>query len=82
MPANVGGKNGTVVASTSSATGGSVTVSYPDDPGPPPVPAHEETYEPADAWFVTKCDSVNSERPKIDVVCDATGKPTSASVHK
>lgn len=75
------GKNGTVTSITSTAGGTDATVSFPADPGPPPVPAHVETYRDIPAWAATELRGTNSLRPFADVTVDANGNPQTVKVH-
>lgn len=75
------GKNGTVTSITSTAGGTNVTVSYPADPGPPPVAAHTETYTDVASWAATEFRGTNSLRPLVDVTVDANGNPQNVKVH-
>ena len=74
-----GGKNGTVQKVAAGTSGNSATVSFPDDPGPPPVPAHEETYTDIPLNILTV---LCSALPLVDVTVDGTGHITGATAHR
>ena len=73
------GKNGTVQSVAAGPSGRSAVVSFPEDPGPPVVPAHEETYTniPADV-FTVLCGAL----PLVDVTVDGLGNCNGAAGHR
>lgn len=76
-----GGTNGTVTNISTTASGSSVTVSYPADPGPPPVPAHTETYDPVADPFLRRFESAQTGKLLVNVTTDANGAVSGVGAH-
>jgi hypothetical protein len=76
---NSGGKNGSVRI-ISNTTGSQVRVSFPPDPGPPPVPAHEDAYDPVPDWALRRFEHAMPPL-RVDVTVDAAGAPTLVDAH-
>lgn len=78
--ANTGGTNGSVTKIVTTASGSTVFVTYPADPGPPPVPEKKEEYDVGDP-FLRRFE--HGQPPlKVDVDCDANGAVTKVSAHQ
>ena len=80
---SAGGKNGTVSSAASGPSGNSAIVSFPADPGPPPVEAHEETYTDIPAGpFLILAVAAMTAGAKVDTTTGTDGKCNGATGHR
>jgi len=75
MP-NSGGSNGTVGPIVTTAGGTAVSVSYPEQPGPPIVPAKVEVYDPVEDPFLRRLEQAKAGDDRVNVACSPTGAVT------
>ena len=80
---NSGGTNGTVKSVTTTAGGTTVVVSFPALVGPPPIPAHDDVYEPCIEPWLSEFKRVQNALGalKVDVVPGPGGSVVSTAVH-
>lgn len=80
---SAGGKNGTVKTAAVGPSGRSAKVEYPEDPGPPIVPAHVEIYtDIPEGVFLVLTVAAMTAGAKVDCTVDAAGTCDGATGHR
>ena len=81
-----GGSGGSVTSVTTNSSGAaSVVAHFPAQAGPPPVAAHDETYDPCPEPYLSEFKRVQNDLTgtlKIDVTVSGGGTVNGTSVHK